>query len=90
MKPTLVDNCEHYSYQTHNCTKCGRGLPDVCAEFEEMRNAAKAFHEQNEVLRNKDSSRTVGSGYDVGIHHMANVDLAPVPKPRGRAKRVAQ
>ncbi len=97
MKPTLVDNCEHYSYQTHNCTKCGRGLPDVCAEFEEMRNAAKAFHEQNEVLRNKDSSRTVGSGDDVTDDTVASVDTPAVPKPRGRQragtaspKRVAQ
>lgn len=46
MKPTLVDNCEHYSYQTHNCNKCGRGLPDVCAEFENMRNAARAYEAQ--------------------------------------------
>lgn len=43
MKPTLVDNCEHYNYQTHNCNKCGRGLPDVCLEFENMKKKAEAY-----------------------------------------------
>ena len=43
MKPTLVDNCEHYSFTSHVCAKCGRGLPDVCLEFEEMRKKASSF-----------------------------------------------
>lgn len=46
MKPTLVDNCEHYNRTTHVCDKCGRGLPDVCFEFEEMKKKAAAFEEQ--------------------------------------------
>jgi len=87
MKPTLVDNCEHYSYQTHNCTKCGRGLPDVCAEFENMRNAARAYEAQQNA---KGADRTVSAPDDGADDTVASVDTPAVPKPRGRQKRVAQ
>lgn len=49
MKPTLVDNCEHYNRTTHACDKCGRGLPDVCFEFEEMKKKAAAYEERTLV-----------------------------------------
>lgn len=50
MKPTLVDNCEHYNFVTHVCDKCGRGLPDVCLEFEEMRKKAAAYEESSVTI----------------------------------------
>lgn len=93
MKPTLVDNCEHYNYQTHNCDKCGRGLPDVCLEFENMKKAAAAYEKQN-ASRTDGASSSTDDGPDDTV---ATVDTAAVPKPRGRPragtaspKRVAQ
>lgn len=87
MKPTLVDNCEHYNYQTHNCNKCGRGLPDVCLEFENMRKAAAAYEKQQNI---KGSDGTVSPPDDADDDTVASVAPAVVPKPRGRQKRVAQ
>jgi len=86
MKPTLVDNCEHYNYQTHNCNKCGRGLPDVCLEFENMKKAAAAYEKQNASRDN----RTVSAPDDGPDDTVASVAPTAIPKPRGRAKRVAQ
>lgn len=86
MKPTLVDNCEHYNYQTHNCNKCGRGLPDVCLEFEKMKKAAEAYEKQNASRTNG----TVGSSDDGADNTVASVDTPAVSKSRGRQKRVAQ
>ena len=54
MKPILVDNCEHYSGQTHSCTKCGRGLPDVCLDFENMKKAAEAY----EISRSQENQKS--------------------------------
>lgn len=86
MKPVLVDNCEHYNYQTHNCNKCGRGLPDVCLEFERMKKAAAAYEEQNA----KGADRTSSSNDDADDDTVASVDAPAAPKTRGRPKRVAQ
>lgn len=88
MKPTLVDNCEHYNYQTHNCNKCGRGLPDVCLEFENMKKAAAAYNEANSK---KDARPTVGSdGPDsfTTDDTVASAD-ASAPKRRGRKPKEA-
>ncbi len=84
MKPTLVDNCEHYSYQTHNCTKCGRGLPDVCAEFENMRNAARAYEAQQATKATPAPSVTPKSNLDT----LFPEEVAP--KTRGRPKKVSE
>lgn len=87
MKPTLVDNCEHYNFQTHNCNKCGRGLPDVCLEFENMRKAAAAYEKTQSSSR---SNGDAGSTDDASDDTVAAVAPRSVQKPRGRAKRVAQ
>lgn len=86
MKPVLVDNCEHYNFQTHNCNKCGRGLPDVCLEFERMKKAAAAYEEQNA----KGADRASSSIDDADDDTVASVAPTAIPKPRGRQKRVAQ
>lgn len=68
MKPTLVDNCEHYNFKSHVCDKCGRGLPDVCLEFEEMRKKASSFDtmqassEQPQLVKPEPSSITKARG----------------------------
>lgn len=43
VKTILVGDCSHYSYITNNCTKCGRSMPDLCLEFEEMKRKAAAY-----------------------------------------------
>lgn len=43
MKPILVGDCSNYSYDTNNCKKCGRSMPDLCVEFEEMKRKAEAY-----------------------------------------------
>lgn len=47
MKPILVGDCSNYSYSTNNCTKCGRSMPDMCIEFEEMKRKAEAYEKLN-------------------------------------------
>lgn len=85
MKPILVDNCEHYSGQTHSCTKCGRGLPDVCLDFENMKNAAKAYEAQQNSPRHNGTPRPSDDGDDDTV---AAVDTSVVPKRRGRPAKV--
>lgn len=53
MKPILVGDCSNYSYDTNNCKKCGRSMPDLCVEFEEMKRKAEAYDQIN-----RDSSST--------------------------------
>lgn len=53
MKPILVGDCSNYSYDTNNCTKCGRSMPDLCVEFEDMKRKAEAYDQIN-----RDSSST--------------------------------
>ena len=80
MKPILVDNCEHYSSQTHSCTKCGRGLPDVCLEFENMKKAAAAYEKTQDTSRHNGTPRPSDDGSSDTV---ATVD-APAVKRRGR------
>lgn len=47
MKPILVGDCSNYSYDTNNCTKCGRSMPDLCVEFEDMKRKAEAYDQIN-------------------------------------------
>jgi hypothetical protein len=39
--PIKVDQCKHYNGL--NCSKCGRMLPDVCVDQEELEGKAAAF-----------------------------------------------
>lgn len=80
MKPTLVDNCENYNYQTHQCNKCGRGLPDVCLEFENMKKAAAAYEKTQSATRSNGTSSPANDGDDDTVAPMD----APTPKRRGR------
>lgn len=47
MKPILVADCNNYSFDTNNCTKCGRAMPDLCVDFEEMKRKAEAYDRTN-------------------------------------------
>ena len=49
MKPILVGDCNNYSFDTNSCTKCGRMMPDLCVEFEEMKRKAEAYDKHNSV-----------------------------------------
>lgn len=53
MKPILVGDCNNYSFDTNSCTKCGRSMPDMCVEFEEMKRKAEAYDQLD-----RDSSST--------------------------------
>jgi hypothetical protein len=46
MKPIQVGDCNNYSFDTNSCTKCGRAMPDLCLDFEEMKNKAELFDAQ--------------------------------------------
>ena len=47
MKPILVGDCNNYSFDTNSCTKCGRSMPDMCVEFEDMKRKAEAYDQIN-------------------------------------------
>lgn len=49
MKPILVGDCNNYSFDTNNCTKCGRSMPDMCVEFEEMKRKAEAYDKMDTI-----------------------------------------
>lgn len=53
MKPILVGDCNNYSFDTNSCTKCGRSMPDMCVEFEDMKRKAEAYDQLD-----RDSSST--------------------------------
>jgi hypothetical protein len=53
MKPILVGDCNNYSFDTNSCTKCGRSMPDMCIDFEDMKLKAEAYDKLN-----RDSSST--------------------------------
>ena len=85
MKPILVDSCNHFDGIKSICTKCGRSLPDVCLEFEQMKQKAEAYdkeHSPNASLPRVPDG-TGGSRADD-----SNTPPAPVVKPRGRPKKV--
>lgn len=46
MKPILVGDCNNYSFDTNSCTTCGRSMPDLCVEYEEMKRKAEAYDAQ--------------------------------------------
>jgi hypothetical protein len=43
VKPILVGDCNNYSFDTNSCTKCGRSMPDMCIDFEDMKRKAEAY-----------------------------------------------
>jgi len=97
MKPTQVADCDHYNWDTNKCSKCDRMMPEICVEFEELQRKAKAYDEKEKQNAKKPEasppSRTdgaVGSTDDGPDDTVAAVATPAVPKPRGRAKRVAQ
>lgn len=73
MKSVLVDACNHFDNAKSTCSKCGRSLPDVCLEFEQMKQKAEAYDRSTELPRAPVDS-------DVG-------DIVP-PVKRGRPKKV--
>lgn len=74
MKPVLVDACNHFDFGKSTCAKCGRSLPDVCLEFEQMKQKAEAYDRMADV-----------SGPSVGV---PAADPVPPVKTRGRPKKV--
>lgn len=90
MKPILVDQCDHYNSKTHNCNRCGRGLPDVCLEFEEMKRKAEAYERHNDILPKSVSGTETGKVVD---ESRSGLPLGPEQtqepkKPRGRPRKV--
>jgi hypothetical protein len=80
MKPILVDNCEHFDGRKSECTKCGRSLPDVCLDFEKMKQKAEAY----------DALSSVSGG--TGDSRADDADTPPAPvvtKGNPRAKNAA-
>lgn len=90
MKPTLVDNCEHYNYQTHNCNKCGRGLPDVCLDYEEMKRKAEAYEATQGATSTEPRNTHQGN---LDTLHALQVDTEQAQEPkkaRGRPRKVTE
>ena len=89
MKPTLVDNCEHYNRTTHVCDKCGRGLPDVCLEFEEMKKKAAAYETAKETATRKETQSSVeGTDNNLNAIQMETIETQEPKKTRGRPRKV--
>ena len=91
MKPILVDQCVHYNSKTHNCNRCGRGLPDVCLEFEEMKRKAEAY----EKLPAKTDRHSVSTSSSQGTElEQSSVSVGSIEAPqetkktRGRRRKV--
>ena len=74
MKPILVGDCSNYSYDTNNCKKCGRSMPDMCVEFEDMKRKAEAYDQIN-----RDSSST--SPTDIPNKRTAGLPISPDVDP---------
>lgn len=72
MKPVLVDNCNTFDHAKSICTKCGRSLPDVCLEFEQMKHKADEY----------DRISVVPS-----VPTDADTDPVPPVKTRGRPRK---
>lgn len=73
MKPVLVDSCNNYDGRNNECIKCGRSLPDVCLEFEQMKHKAEAY----DALDNEADSPAPSAPIDVPVSKV---------KPRGRPR----
>lgn len=91
MKPSLVDQCENYNRTTHTCDKCGRGLPDVCLEFEDMKRKAEAY----EKLPSKADRHSVSTSSSQGTElESSSVSVGSIEAPqetkktRGRRRKV--
>ena len=65
MKPILVGDCEHYSYDTNSCKKCGRSMPDLCVDFEEMKHKAELFDAQRAKKEEAITELNASSGPEV-------------------------
>lgn len=87
MKPVLVDACNHFDFSKSTCSKCGRSLPDVCLEFEQMKQKAEAYdaaqtkdlHGEDDLLTEEDSQRLLEA---------IKTQQAETKKPRGRPRKV--
>lgn len=90
MKPTLVDNCEHYNRTTHACDKCGRGLPDVCFEFEEMKKKASSYDtmQNQDSLRNQPETTGSSSPEVISSVRVDSGETQQAKKTRGRRRKV--
>lgn len=92
MKPTLVDNCEHYNYQTHNCNKCGRGLPDVCLDYEDLKKKAEAYEK---LARHAPLNKVEDTIQEPSIGSISQLSLGTEQtqepkKTRGRPRKVTE
>ena len=81
MKPILVGDCNNYSFDTNSCTKCGRSMPDMCVEFEDMKRKAEAYDKLDRVSNptsdtNIPNKRTDGLPVspDVGTERSVPID----------------
>lgn len=90
MKPTLVDNCEHYNRTTHACDKCGRGLPDVCLEYENLKRKAEAYEKLTNHAQFKKAEEAIQESSDRSVSHLPlGTEQAQEPKKtRGRPRKV--
>ena len=76
MKPILVGDCSNYSFDTNNCKKCGRSMPDMCVEFEDMKRKAEAYDKLDRVS-NPTSDTTIPDKRTDGLP--VSTDVSPVP-----------
>lgn len=84
MKPILVGDCNNYSFDTNSCTKCGRSMPDMCVEFEDMKRKAEAYDQINRDssptsdtdIPNKRSDGPPTSSDPIGTSHSDSIEAA--------------
>lgn len=84
MKTIRCDDCEHYDFKKHSCSRCGRSLPDVCFEFDEMKRKAEAY----ERLSEKDVP--VASVDHADPEHTRDVSHSDDPQVKSKPTRKAR
>jgi len=93
MKPILVGDCEQYSYDTNSCTKCGRAMPDLCLDFEEMKSKAELFDAQKAKKEEAITELIASSGPEeaeeatIAAYEAAAAELTVDPYVAKAAKR---
>lgn len=89
MKPVLVDNCDTFDHAKSICTKCGRSLPDVCLEFEQMKHKAELYDQGVNVIETHGPSAVLPNDTDVDMSDASVPTPKAKPKGRPRAKNAA-
>ena len=90
MKPILVGDCNNYSFDTNSCTKCGRSMPDMCVEFEDMKRKAEAYDKMDTSSSSSNDNpnsteRSVGPPVSTDVDPY--VQKAASPRKPGRPRK---